>query len=522
MTTSLLSTPAHDVGWMTASPLWHGLLAAQAAGVDLAAMQRPALLRMTTDDFMDELLALLRDHPEQLAALEATPRSYRARPPAADPSYEPPIDHLKLFQPVHGHYNLVAAALVCRVVGLPDKEVAKATQESVGFVMRRLQGATELAWTGAAWTPLTDPVTPADGEELLPMFAMSSSGPDRSRRLFVGMVPTSSTASSKSRSGSLLEADPGDPTPPDPRPAEIQVKIADALSAVQNPLVPTDATTLGRTGRVEASQFLLLDLADVLIRHLPALWAAVRQGTEPPSGALRTAYRLLDQTGTGGTGPTWRAAVSTAYDQRARIWGDEGPAPSLGIDLRTSPMQPASLRDALVGALPTAPATDPGEVPEGFESPKIDPRPGVRYVVRCVYRRPCCAPRHADVVSAPSVPFAIAPFFDPDAPARQVHIAMPLDTSIAGLRKAPKNVRIMVSRELQSQVNRVTDLKKTLDGNLKDGEPLDLGMICSFSLPIITICALMLLMIFVVVLNLVFWWLPFFKICFPVPVKGKP
>ena len=28
-------------------------------------------------------------------------------------------------------------------------------------------------------------------------------------------------------------------------------------------------------------------------------------------------------------------------------------------------------------------------------------------------------------------------------------------------------------------------------------------------------------MIIVIVLNLVFWWLPFFKICFPVPLKGK-
>ena len=42
-------------------------------------------------------------------------------------------------------------------------------------------------------------------------------------------------------------------------------------------------------------------------------------------------------------------------------------------------------------------------------------------------------------------------------------------------------------------------------------------MICSLSIPIITICALILLMIIVSLLDLIFRWLPFFVICFPVP-----
>ena len=286
--------------------------------------------------------------------------------------------------------------------------------------------------------------------------------------------------------------------------------------------VPADNTTMGRAARIEASQFLLLDLVDILARHVPALWAALQQGTRPGPNALADAYRLLDETVAGGpSAVSWRRALLDAYVQRERIWGDKDEAPTLGIDLRTSAMTPGLLRTRLVAALPSTPATPGEEVPEGFESPKLDPRPGVRYVVRCVYRRPRCGPLRPDVTSDATVPFAIAPFLDPDAPARQVHIAMPLDTSIAGLRKSPKNVRIMVSRELQSQIQRVTDLNKTLKGELQDGEPLDLGLICSFSLPIITICALVVLMIFVIVLNLAFWWLPFFKICFPVPVKGK-
>ena len=75
--------------------------------------------------------------------------SYRLRPPAADASYQAPIDHLKLFQPVHGHFNLVAATLVCRVVGLPDKAVDPGAEEAVTFVMRRLAGRAP-SWPGRA------------------------------------------------------------------------------------------------------------------------------------------------------------------------------------------------------------------------------------------------------------------------------------------------------------------------------------------------------------------------------------
>ena len=42
-------------------------------------------------------------------------------------------------------------------------------------------------------------------------------------------------------------------------------------------------------------------------------------------------------------------------------------------------------------------------------------------------------------------------------------------------------------------------------------------MICTLSIPIITICALILLMIIVLLLDFIFRWLPFFIICFPLP-----
>lgn len=151
--------------------------------------------------------------------------------------------------------------------------------------------------------------------------------------------------------------------------------------------------------------------------------------------------------------------------------------------------------------------------------PKLDARPQTAYVLRCVFQRPRCAPLHPDVVSSPTVPFTIAPYFDFDAPSRPVRIGMPVDTSIAGLRKFNKNVAFLISDQLRKQMSRATDLKGMMDGKLADEQPFDLGVICSFSIPIITICALLLLLIIVSLLNIVFWWLPLFRICLPISLK---
>ena len=64
--------------------------------------------------------------------------------------------------------------------------------------------------------------------------------------------------------------------------------------------------------------------------------------------------------------------------------------------------------------------------------------------------------------------------------------------------------------------------KDVLDDNASVGPGgIDIGWICSFSLPIITLCAFILLMIIVILLNIVFWWIPLLKICFPIPLFAK-
>ena len=123
-------------------------------------------------------------------------------------------------------------------------------------------------------------------------------------------------------------------------------------------------------------------------------------------------------------------------------------------------------------------------------------------------------------VSEPSPPFLIASFFDLDAPSRPIFISLPVDTGISDLRKLRKNVTFLISNQLRNQMNRVTNLNDALKGQFASGGSVDLGLMCSFSIPIITICALIVLMIFIQLLNIVFWWLPFLRICFPIGLKS--
>jgi hypothetical protein len=161
------------------------------------------------------------------------------------------------------------------------------------------------------------------------------------------------------------------------------------------------------------------------------------------------------------------------------------------------------------------------------------------YQMRLVYERPDCEPFEASVISAPSAPFQMAGFFDPDAPARPIRIGLPVDISPTGLRKFDKNAVMVMSDMLCGQIDRfkgVTfgdlvlsvlpwpfhkDFSVQDKGPCKQGD-LSLGVMCSLSIPIITICALILLMIIVALLDLIFRWLPFFVVCFPLPgFKGR-
>lgn len=164
----------------------------------------------------------------------------------------------------------------------------------------------------------------------------------------------------------------------------------------------------------------------------------------------------------------------------------------------------------------------------------------VWFVVRCVYERPNCGPLFATVVSAPTQRFQMAPFFDPDAPARPVRIPMPLDISPAGLRKYQKNTGFVISDLLCGKIKRIRkmtladlvlsvlpwpfhkDLPDVGSTGPCTGSGGSFGMICSLSIPIVTLCALIIMMIIAALFDLFFRWIPYLFICLPIPgLKGK-
>lgn len=214
--------------------------------------------------------------------------------------------------------------------------------------------------------------------------------------------------------------------------------------------------------------------------------------------------------------------------------GATGEASDYPIEIKMRNLD--KLADLIVAALAPSQGTEPA-IPQNAR-PNIDPRDGW-FVIRCVYERLDCGPLHAPCVSAPSAPFQLAAFFDPDAPARPIRIGLPIDPSPGGLRKFDKKAFIEISDMLCGHIDRVRQITLAdivlsvlpwpfhKDFTLEEKGPckkegLSLGMMCSLSLPIITLCAIILLIIMVSLLDLIFHWLPFFIVCFPIPgFKGK-
>jgi hypothetical protein len=543
---------APSVRWLTSAPLWRAGTAAAADLGDRRALQRPALLRFASDRFMEEFAGDLATDPARLAGRVARPVGHRERPPGAPPGWTPAAARLTLYLPAHGHFNLVVASLVCRRPGLPDHTVHPEKDERVGFVLRRVDrvpgGDRELAWVPraatsggtAGWTPVPAgaEATLLAGEELHPLFPVSYADGDGSRRLLAGLVPTMSGEVAPGVAPGAPETPPAAGARPDQDPQweELDRTVVIPLRSLVEPSPPVEHTD---EDLAEPSAFVVLDLADLLARRTPGLWRAIQQGTRPAAGPEQRLYDALGAAVDTATGLSWRTAMNRAWAEAAAITGEaEGPV-SLRVNVTRSalaaqtataaptgdPPGTPSLQGLVRAVLPPSPgstATAPaaGGAGAAVPLPKIDPAGRARYRIRCVYQRPECRPWHGDVVGDASEDFAIATFFDPDAPARDIRIALPLATGLKDLRKHRKGVGMMISDQLRGQLGRVSDLKKAMDGEIGDAQRWELGMICQLSIPIITICALLVLFVFLVLLNIVFFWLPFFRICLPIPLRA--
>ncbi|HYI13098.1 MAG TPA: hypothetical protein VEK57_28890 [Thermoanaerobaculia bacterium] len=495
----------------------------------------------------------------------------------------PPAQPLKFYQPAHQRYYLITAALVCRTVGLPDRAVDTTQQEKATFVLRMLQppagtlvnpdpaSCGELAHVNGEWKSVTDGATLVEGETQYPLSPFSYAEVDgRKRRVYNGLIPVAKREELIAAKTPAPPGTTGTPLAPvDGRQMMLKTQVLGPwanltdvarLSAKQVASTPEPAPDLvARAAAIAAARkvaneqiqtvswFILLDLEQWLLDNLPDVHQAVIDNSSAElDGAQLAAFQALQ--GIQRNGSSLAGAMNSIRPSRKmletvvpvyRAGSADWPTflfqfvTATQVDFTTDAAQRASLEAALVAALPQP---LPGAV-------SIAPRQAAQasatihrspwFTVRCVFERPNCTGVKPAVVSDPTASFQMAAFFDPDAPARPVRIAMPADTTPAGLRKFDKNTAFVMSDVLCGQVESMKGLSfadlimavlpfplhKDLGINPKscgpDGDPG--GTVCSFSIPIITICALILLMIIVKLLDIIFFWMPFFQICLPLP-----
>jgi hypothetical protein len=205
---------------------------------------RPAILRFATDSFMEEFNRVLETDPSKLSTLEAQFETWRgpgtALPVVAEPTRTttqlerkltrmrgsaerrlamfgmssgtavadapPPAGPsrlLKLYQPAHQRFYLVAAALVCQQPGLPDRTIDSSREEKTSFVLRRIRTRTVGSATvqdeygfvadsnGGSWAKIASPdTTLAPGEDKRPLFGVSfQDDASHKRRVLAGLIP---------------------------------------------------------------------------------------------------------------------------------------------------------------------------------------------------------------------------------------------------------------------------------------------------------------------------------------------
>ncbi len=674
---------AHPLSWQAPRPLWRGTTPFAAA---------PQILRFATDDFMDQIIATLTHDPSRISERIAKAETWRtpaAQTAAADmvqrvalpslftearrkrlakrlpdpPQAPDPNAPLKLYQPAHQRYYLIAGSLVCAIPGLPERAVSGG-HETVHYVIRRLlpasagstgdQTLVEFAYVKggdeAQWQRVASGADLAPGEELLPLFPLAHRDENGlARTIWSGLIPvarredylgkTVSRTAVALADGQAAALRPPAPAAPGPttvaRTAQLRVEVSEPWKAIvraatnaakqlNTPILggadpePPDKTNtriLDYNLQFQMqSWLLLLDLYDWIQQHLKPLSQAIDSGApsglsagetavwtwlgattadtlasamrnppgadttktiKPMATSLRDALRRI---------PAFRAKLDAAtiqYNSKTATradWPDfhfplagvtllpiavGGPyknaaglaAAGTAVDPNPAITEPAPFQadpdDAetldlftalLARALPASDESDVQPVPFALKLRDLAVSTAGDtglFVIRMVHMNADCGPLHPPVLSAPSVQFRLASFFDHEAPVRPITITMPTDTSPAGLRKHGRGAAFVLSDMLCGQVQRAKGLgfidlvlqvlpwplHKDIDvgdgGGCKGGG-LEIGMICSLSIPIITLCALILLIIIVTLLDFIFRWLPWLIVCFPVPkLRGK-
>lgn len=511
---------------------------AVAAPRSLARAAAPYLVQRDDPDFVDAVLAELPT-PGGCAKLAAT------RAAARDGN-----QRLKLYQPVQHRFHLALIEAWCETAGSPRLDPARV--DTAGLVLRRvrqgsdghvLEGWMRTGGVVRGWLAIdllgdadADPVPAirlahkdtgvvrldralralvAERESSLleeDVTRMFAAPPDvctrAGRTIFYGMVPTAS-AELAEREPDVAAAFEGFDTDSTAFREHLVQPLrgeSSTFPVADGGLDNTWLETLVQASTTSSEHRFLLLLRQVVIEFDAFGTSAAARALLAELDAIALDYPL-------GPGEivrrTVRASDFLRDATRVVLEGEPGT-----VEMpETWPALAADARTRLARALSNA-------MRDRFKRVKGRPgrfdEPDAQYVVRAFVRlKPEGGCPAKTVWSDYSEPFVIAPWYE--ATGDPMQIALPDLTDRALLKSLKPNVAFTLPPALQKLLN--GNPKDLMNGKKPDGS-ITVGWICSFSIPVITFCAFIVLNIFLSLFDLIFQWSAFIKICIPYP-KAK-
>jgi hypothetical protein len=514
----------------------------------------PLIVERRDQDFVAGLLADLADEAARAALPAAAPQRRENMP--------------RLLQPVQRVFNLLVLEAFCDEPGQP--RVNPERIESAGIVVRRLAGNTRQAWLKAGtrsfgWegvdedtdpecdrrapavslgSPVLNEKAPSQqrvrtagsarlaasrrpvNEEVVPLFVVPPAVCKAAgKTLLFGHLPVIADEMTESAPEapdygadadergrlqqhllSYLKAAPATPLPL----GGLDFSTEDVRKAAQN-----------QGGALSRAQYDSLDKFSLFLQQLHHEFDAF--GGSAAAGALMQLLAKIDAetdriettNGVAHTVTAKRPASAFLTEAKAVLM-DAQPGARLAMPHRWGAVS-AALADQIFAATLACLKEQYKHVKPASGRFEATGAAEERYVARAFVRlKPeveGCPPRL--VWSDYTEPYTIAPWWESSG-APVPLIPMPDLFDRDALARIKPNVAFALPPKLANLLR--ADPKKLRDGE-GSGDGLEIGWICSFSIPIISLCAFIILNIFLQLFALIFFWLPFLKICIPYPKK---
>lgn len=510
----------------------------QGVGLNGQTQTKPVILQMNDDDFPN---AFLRD----LGAMGSTPLS------SAVSLATSPNSAVTVYQPVTRVLHLALVQLSCESPGYPRLDPARVI--SAGLVIRQVPtagGAPSAAWPWlknvkglTAWvardsSQADDDPDPAQRPQLqsgqaaldrlltaqtlatamtestTPAFVAAPAVCNAAGRTLVyALIPTASNEASTQQPPSVAQLDPASLTAILPT----LLKAGKHSAPYADHHVTYQYMSDDYAKSKNASDFLTFSAA---LRMLYGSFGAFNTPITPGAQALLNVlneYSVTIQTHSGyeqkpmGDFYQEAAAKLIDYDPFA---ANAPPAPHLKMPHAWPNFDGNDQKKLFAVMLPLlqsqgqAASPPPGRFQDSTRFYRV------RLFFRIKGETPSCPPEL--VWSCYSDPIRIAAWYESSGRAvAPVPLPNPFDRS--AVKAAKPTSSFAVPPALSNAMANAT-LMGLSSGQAPTGGPsIGLGWICSFSIPLITICAFFVLNIFLSLLNIVFFWLAFIKICIPIP-----